>query len=73
MDNGIDIMLAEATDDIICGSNVALKKREIRTGAQNLSVFQGGTVLELVERNKIVIFWIGDCEGSKDPGTSMEF
>lgn len=73
MDYGVDIVLAEATDDIVSGSNVTLMKREIWAGAQDFSIFQGGAVLELVERDKTVKFWIGDCEGSKDPRTSAGF
>ena len=72
MNYGVNVVLAEAADDVVSGSNVTLKEREIRAGAQNFSVFQGGTVLELVERDKMVIIWIGDCQGTKDPRTSTE-
>lgn len=70
VNNGVDIVLAKTADDIVSGRNVAFVKGEIRTGAQYFSVFQGSAVLELVEGDEIVIIWIGDCEGSKDPGTS---
>ena len=73
MDYGVDIVLAKAADDIVSGSNVTLVKGEIRAGAQDFSIFQGSAVLELVERDKIVVIWIGDCKGSKDPRTSAEF
>lgn len=72
MDDGIDVVLAEAADDIISRSNVTLVERELWVAAQNFGIFQGSAVLELVERDKIVIIWIGDCEGSKDPRTSTE-
>jgi hypothetical protein len=60
MEDGVDLMFSENTLHICGRSDVALLEGEIGPAIEDTSVVQASAVIELVERDDIVAFRVGE-------------
>jgi hypothetical protein len=71
VEDGIDVVLAQDTLDICRRGNVTMLKSEVRSVVEDARVVQARTVVELIERDDIVVVGVRQDEMADKPTCSV--
>lgn len=72
MEDGINTVLSQAAKDSFFVGHVAVNELEVGARVETLGVLEGCAVVDFVEREDVVIIWIGQSEVADSPGSSTE-
>lgn len=70
MDYRVDVVSAEAVNNVISGRDISLVESEIWAPVQHFCVVQRGAIIEFVERDDVVMVLICNSKGPNNPRTS---